>query len=285
MINFFVTYFFEMIVHNYSKEKLFMPFFSIITICLNAGDCLLQTIDSVLMQCFTDFEIIVKDGFSNDGSFEKVPDNEKVWKVQKKDSGIYDAMNQALAHTNGQYVLFLNAGDFFYDSSVLGSFYEAIINNNTPGLIYCDYKTTGLGEYVQSPPKLSKFFLFRTMLCHQVCMIKQEFYDSIGAFDTTFKVDADYDFLLRLLIIKKARYKHIQMLGIIYTSNGFSAQNRVLAKEEVKIIRKKYFQNEYLIYNLLLILTLPSFRNKIANSSGLAPKFYQKLVNVFNHQF
>lgn len=261
------------------------PFFSIITVCLNAGESLHQTIDSILKQNFTDFELIVKDGFSKDGFYEKMPDDKRILKVQKKDAGIFDAMNQALEYSSGQYVLFLNAGDFFYDSSVLDSFYVAIINNKTPGLIYCDYKTTGLGEYVQSPPKLTNFFLFRTMLCHQVCMIKREFYDRLGKFDTTFRVDADYDFLLRLLIVQKASCIHIQKLGIIYTSNGFSTQNRVLAKEEVRNIRKKYFQKKYFTYNLVLALTLPSFRNKIANSSGLAPKLYQKLVNVFNHQF
>lgn len=270
---------------NCSDTKDRSPIFSIVTVCLNAGDNLLQTVNSVLMQDFTAFEIIVKDGISKDGFFEKVPDDVRILKVQKEDTGIYDAMNQALEYANGQYVLFLNAGDFFYDSSVLESFYEAIISNNFPGLVYCDYKTTGLGEYVQSPSKLTNFFLFRTMLCHQVCMIKREFYDSLGKFDTTFRVDADYDFLLRLLIVQKASCIHIQKLGIIYTSNGFSTQNRVLAKEEVRKIRKKYFQKKYFTYNLLLALTLPSLRNKIANSSGLAPRLYQKLVNFFNHQF
>ncbi len=270
---------------NFPVHKKHPTIFSIITVCLNAGDSLLQTINSILIQDFIDFEIIVKDGFSTDGFFEKVPEDKRIIKIQTKDTGIYDAMNQALECTNGQYVLFLNAGDFFYDSSVLGSFYEAIINNNFPGLVYCDYKTTGLGEYVQSPPKLTNFFLFRTMLCHQVCMIKREFYDSLGKFDTTFKVDSDYDFLLRLLIVQKARYIHIQKLGIISTSFGFSFQNKELAKKEVSRIRKKYFQKKYFTYNLVLALTLPSFRNKIANSSGLAPKLYQKLANFFNHQF
>ena len=138
-----------------------------------------------------------------------------------EDMGIYDAMNQALDHANGQYVLFLNAGDFFYDKSVLSSYYEGIINNNFPTLIYSDYKTTDLEEYVQSPTKLTKFFLFRTMLCHQVCMVKRDFYHFFGYFDTSLRVDADYDFLLRLIIIEKVKYKHIQKLGIISTSKGF----------------------------------------------------------------
>ena len=214
-----------------------------------------------------------------------MPNTGKIVKVQKSDSGIYDAMNQALDHSNGQYVLFLNAGDYFFDSSVLGAFFNCIIDNKFPALAYCDYKTTGLGKYVQSPPRLTSFFLFRTMLCHQVCMIKKEFYDRIGNFDISLRVDADYDFLLRLLIQNHARYKHIQKLGIISTSGGFSFQNSVLAKEEVKLIRKKYFLKKYFLYNTLLSLTLPSFRVKLLSKNSVISIIYQRLVNSFNRIF
>lgn len=258
------------------------PFFSIVTVCLNAGDSLLQTIETVLKQDFKNFELIVKDGFSTDDSIAKIQKDKKIVFVQKKDGGIYDAMNQALEYTNGQYVLFLNAGDFFCDSSVLDSFYEAIINNNFPALVYCDNTTTGLGEYVQSPPRLTNFFLFRTSLCHQVCMIKREYYDRLGQFDTRLKVEADYDFLLRLIYINRNNYKHIQKLGIIYTSGGFAFQNRDIAKAEVKMVRKKYFSSMYLYYNTLLALTFPSLRIKIVNRNGIFSKIYQRFVNKLN---
>lgn len=261
------------------------PFFSIVTVCLNAGNTLKQTVDSVLMQSFSDFELLIKDGVSIDGSFERVPNNEKILKIQKNDYGIYDAMNQALDLVSGQYILFLNAGDFFYDSDILSSFHNCIINNNFPALVYCDYKTTDAGEFVQSPWKLSSFFLFRTMLCHQVCMVKREFYIKLGYFDTSLKVDADYDFLLRLLVMNKSSYKHIKKLGIISTSKGFSFQNSELAQKEVRVIRKKYFPNKYLVYNSLLALTLPAFRKKIANKSGSLSVIYHRLVNIFNRLF
>ena len=134
-------------------------FFSIITVSLNAGESLLKTIDSILIQDFQDFEIIIKDGFSNDGSYENISEDEKILKLQIKDTGIYDAMNQALEYTSGEYILFLNAGDYFYDSKVLNSFYDAIVSNNSPELLYCDYTTTGLKEFVQSPIKLTSFYL------------------------------------------------------------------------------------------------------------------------------
>lgn len=269
-------------MHKINPNKRMIPFFTIITVCLNAGDELNKTINSILSQDYQDFNIIIKDGFSSDGSFEQITKNEKINKIQKKDNGIYDAMNQALEYSDGQYILFLNAGDYFSDNSVLSSFNIAIIENNFLGLVYCDYTTTDLRMYVQSPLKLTDFFLFRTMLCHQVCMIKREFYESLGYFDTTFRVDADYDFLLRLLIVEKAKYLHIPKLGIISTSKGFSFQNKDIAKKEVEIIRKKYFKERYPIYKAQLAFTLPSLRGKFANHTGMISKLYQRLVNVIN---
>ena len=71
--------------------------FSIITVCLNAGNDLLETVESTLKQSYDEFEIIVKDGFSKDCSIEKLPQNKKVCVYQEKDKSVYDAMNQAIA--------------------------------------------------------------------------------------------------------------------------------------------------------------------------------------------
>lgn len=258
------------------------PFFTIVTVCLNAGDQLQKTISSVLKQNFQDYNIIVKDGVSTDGSFESLTNDKKIILVQRADQGIYDAMNQALECVTSKYVLFLNAGDFFIDNSVLQSYYDTILNNNYPDLVYCDYKTTKLNEYVLNPNALTHFFLFRTMLCHQVCMIKTDAYRNLGFFDTNYKVDADYDFLLRLIIDNKGTYKHFKQLGVLYTSGGFSAINRKMAKKEVESIRKNHFGNKCFIYKPILLLTLPSLRIKIANGSGCLSKIYLRIVNTIN---
>ncbi len=261
------------------------PMFSIITVCLNAGNGLNLSIKSVLKQTFQDYEIIVKDGYSTDGSYEQVPNDKRIVKVQKKDFGIYDAMNQALDYARGKYVLMLNAADLFYDETVLHSFYNLIVSNDYPELVYCDYMTTGLGVYVQSPPKLTNRFLFRTMLCHQVCMIKRECYDRLNGFDTNLKVLADWDFLVRLSMLSGFKYKHIQKLGIIYSSGGFSHQNKQLAIKEGKIVRKRHFSDSYYLYNFFRLITLPGFRKIIASGGGFVSKLYQRVANVLNRLF
>ena len=95
--------------------------FSIITVSLNSGPKLLETVENILKQTYKDFEIIVKDGGSTDESLSKVKDLNSpfVKVVETPDKGIYDAMNEAVKYATGDYVLFLNAGDKFYSGDVL----------------------------------------------------------------------------------------------------------------------------------------------------------------------
>ena len=70
--------------------------FSIITVCFNAGDKLKNTLENILAQTFNDFEIIVKDGGSSDGSLDAILKDERIKVFSEKDKGIYDAMNVAV---------------------------------------------------------------------------------------------------------------------------------------------------------------------------------------------
>ena len=100
---------------------------SIITVCFNPGGEIIKTIESVLAQDFTDFEYVIEDGSSTDGTENVINAYRKKFEKRgipllyfsESDSGIYDAMNQAAGFALGDYVLFLNAGDRFYDEKVL----------------------------------------------------------------------------------------------------------------------------------------------------------------------
>ncbi len=102
--------------------------FSIIVVCLNAGDRLKKTVGSILAQSCGDYEIIVKDGLSADGCLDGLPEDAKgrIRVFREGDTGIYDGMNQALRHVRGEFVYFLNCGDFFYDKDVLRRVKEQI---------------------------------------------------------------------------------------------------------------------------------------------------------------
>lgn len=93
--------------------------FSIIVVCYNAGEKLQKTIESIRRQTEKDYEIIVEDGLSTDGSVEKLTLGQDLKVFREKDEGIYDAMNRAVSHASGRYLFFLNCGDYFEDDTVL----------------------------------------------------------------------------------------------------------------------------------------------------------------------
>ncbi len=94
-------------------------FFSVIVVCYNAGEKLKETIGNILSQTCEDYEIIVKDGGSEDGSLQKLPQNKRIRVFAQKDKGIYDAMNQAAEMARGQFVVFMNCGDYFHSRETL----------------------------------------------------------------------------------------------------------------------------------------------------------------------
>lgn len=260
-------------------------FFSIITVCLNAGEQLQKTVLRVLEQDFPDFEIIIKDGVSVDDSLEMLPSDKRIKIIVNSDEGIYDAMNQSLSYVTGKYLIFLNAGDLLESSTVLSSVRRFINENQGLGLYYYDYKTTSFDKKVNSPRTLNGFTLFRNMLCHQCCVFEVDKFEATGKFHLEYQVVADYDFLLRFLVLQTNNYKSIDLLGVIFQSGGYSSQNRSLALKEVQSVRRRYFGSKYILYSILLRLTFPKFRMRIVQSNNkLIRSWYLNIINTINRR-
>lgn len=108
--------------------------FSIVVVCLNPGEKLLKTVQSVLNQKYGNYEIVVKDGGSTDGSLEQLPADSRIRVYTRPDSGIYDAMNQAMSYVTGQFVQFLNCGDLLHERYGAGT------------ACSCDWSASAAGE-------------------------------------------------------------------------------------------------------------------------------------------
>ena len=145
------------------------PFFSIIVVCLNPGEKLLQTLQSIQKQEFRDYEIVLKDGGSTDGSLQKLdPEQSGLHVVTKPDRGIYDAMNQAVEEAKGRFVFFLNCGDWFMDEQVLADMHDRIAGHEQTGtersaIYYGNVYERVTGQLVSSNPKLNA-----TGMCHVI---------------------------------------------------------------------------------------------------------------------
>lgn len=248
-----------------------MPFFSIIVVSLNAESFIRSTIQSILNQTFSDYEIIVKDGQSLDRTLELIPNDPKIHIFSQKDSGIYDAMNQAIQKSAGQYLCFMNCGDEFYDENVLENVYQFITNfkTDTMTLFYGNYVTKGL--FKQAPSKVTRYAIYRSPLCHQTMFINKGLFERYGMYTTTFKILADYEFTV------KCFKDHIPLVNTQvtvcdYLGDGFSVQNGKKAHQEMTIIRKQHFKFwELILYNILFALTMPKIRFFISSSNS--PKF------------
>lgn len=261
--------------------------FSIITVTLNAGAELQNTAESLSNQTCRDFEHIIKDGGSTDGSLESCRDGSLSYNpiiFAKEDNGIYDAMNQALSYSTGKYVLFLNAGDLLVDNTVLEDLLPFTNNNNAPDIIYTDYVLRESSQRIVNPPFLSSFCLFRTMIHHQSCFIQRDSYARYGMFDTTFKVVADYEFLLRLMIKNHAVAHYAPIISTEYMGGGFSEKDENIAcslRDRQMLIRRYFSWPLRIFYEGIHALTFPSLRILLLRNPKLKGfrRFYTKCVN------
>ena len=177
--------------------------FSIIVVCLNPGPKLNQTLDSILSQTYPSFEIIVKDGGSRDGSIETMREDRRIHLYQESDHSIYEAMNQAVSHVTGDYILFLNCGDLFYDNEVLTHTAQFMEQHpaKLQGIYYGDTYSAKTGTKISSPPRITGFVCYRNIPCHQSCFYAADLCRQ-KPYEPKYKIRADYEhFLLSLIHI------------------------------------------------------------------------------------
>ncbi len=263
--------------------------FSIIVVCLNPGDKLNKTVSSVLSQTYTDYEILVKDGGSRDGSVEELAQwckgtqdgvltQEKVRIVVKKDTGIYDAMNQAVEEARGEYILFLNCGDTFFDREVLEKTASYMKENPDAGIYYGDTFCEKSGSLDGAPGEITPFVCFRNIPCHQACFYHYSLFEK-RAYDLQYKIRADYEHFLWCALSKRENILGMKFPVASYEGGGYSESKANIKrdKEEHRDITKKYMTGGQLFwYRAYLVVTLAPLRKKLAESKRF-PAFYQKI--------
>lgn len=233
-----------------------MPLFSIVTVTLNPpAEDLQRTLESVVEQEFGDWELIVKDGGSREGTFDGVPKDPRIHFVNEPDTGIFDAMNQALDMVRGDYVCFLNAGDTFYDRNALVSVAATAEVEPEVDFFYGDVaKPRSRSGFEIYPVRLTRYFLFSHSICHQSWFVSKRYYDKDKRYETGRLAGADPRFLLRMKLADKVRSKKIQCVLTTYQGGGVSARPDVSneAKEWFDEIRVKlYSRGEYFTYEVL----------------------------------
>lgn len=250
--------------------------FSIIIVCLNAGERLGATIESVLAQSYQDYEIVLKDGGSTDGSVEEISQkvrDARLYIYQKKDSGIYDAMNQAVELAGGDYFIFMNAGDSFYDDKVLEKISSVISKRkHTPDIIYGNLYHKGLSTVIHAAPEINDFVCYRNVPCHQSCFYSRGMFLE-RAYYPMYTVRADYEHFLWCYYEKKADICYAPVIVAAYEGGGYSEtkeNKRRSAKQHREITVLYMGKRAAGKYRLIMLLSMAPLRTAVANNKYLS---------------
>ena len=228
--------------------------FSIITINYNNRDGLRKTIESVISQSYKDYEFIVIDGGSTDGSrdiIEHFSDNIAYW-VSEPDKGIYNAMNKGIRQAKGEYLNFMNSGDSFYDSDVLASVenllgdYDIVI-----GKEFHQNPKTGKSATTLLPIRISMATFFVSYLPHQSGFIKRSLFDN-SLYDENLHIVGDWKFYMQQIVCNERTVKLANIIVSRREQGGISNANSSLNSEErLKVLHEILPPGVFKDYNSL----------------------------------
>lgn len=239
--------------------------FSIVTITYNADNVLGKTVDSVFSQTYPHVEHVIIDGASTDDTLKVAQDymqrsyaasnGHEIRIVSEPDNGLYDAMNKGLRQVSGDYVLFLNAGDFFPDSEVLSNIarnvgLEGVSREKLPVVLYGNTDIVDNdGRFLrhrrlQPPANLSwRSFRHGVLVCHQAFYARLDIAKTVP-YDCRYRFSADVDWCIR--IMKEAEIRHLPLLNLHlvvanYTEEGQSTiHHRESLNERYQIMCHHY---------------------------------------------
>ena len=258
-----------------------MPKLSIITINYNNLEGLQKTFESVFAQTFQDFEYIVIDGGSTDGSKEYIAENaDKInyW-VSEKDHGIYNAMNKGIKIANSEFVIFLNSGDTFFNETIVNRLLNV---DNTYDIVYGNHNLLKIdnSEYVkQFPDLITISYLLIDTVPHLGTRIRKSLFDD-NFYDESLNISSDWTWYFDALINKVSFY-HCNFVTVNFRLDGVSSINHNLGMEERVIHLQRKHPEYVLILSKYLekeaeVISLKKQINKIYSSRWI------RLLKKFN---
>ncbi len=216
------------------------PFFSIITVVRNGAPFISDCIDSLRKQSFRDFEYIVIDGCSTDGSIEIIEKNldQISTFISEPDLGIFDAMNKGIRLAKGRYIGIINSDDK-YNFKALELAFNHLVAETDECVFYGGISSMSSQLHYEN---ISHFELPKRMIYHPATFVSSSIYKRLGVFDLNYRIAADYDFILRCYL------KGIKFIGVedtiaFYREGGFSNKHQYRSIFETFLIQLKSYPN------------------------------------------
>lgn len=231
------------------------PLLTIVTVTYNAAAYIIETLESVKKQTFTNYEHLIIDGASKDRTLSIIQsyNDSHVRVVSEKDNGIYDAMNKGIAQAKGQWLYFLNAGDTFASPHILTQIFNGreINHDLIYGKVITKNEPSGVNYTTGKSLTLASFF-YTIPVNHQGVFFHRSTFKNIGNYNLNYKILADLEWLIRYFKQKKNNAVYVNTIVAEYETVGFSYNNRSRSLRETLKYSRSHFPLHITFFNYLL---------------------------------
>jgi glycosyltransferase involved in cell wall biosynthesis len=246
---------------------------SIVTVNKNNAPGLEKTCLSIVTQTYQNFEWIIIDGNSEDNSIDiiKKYSNRAAYWVSESDTGIYNAMNKGIKSSSGEYLLFLNSGDYLINPWTLQEAFDEIKNSQYTDVYFSNAVSCSYYIY-KYPQEITLDYLLHFSINHQNCLIRRELFKN-QLYDENYKIISDSYFLIKQIIENKITFFHIKTMISIYDDiNGISSKAPKISRLEKELALKKL--------NVIIKKNI-SVWNILKNIKYILPYGIYKLLKLF----
>jgi glycosyltransferase involved in cell wall biosynthesis len=203
------------------------PKLSIIIPTFNSALTVAETLESVLSQTFTDWEVLVMDGKSIDKTAAIVTSyvhmDERIRLISEKDSGVYDAMNKGITVSKGAFLYFLGSDDVFLNKETLTSLFDRL--SPDVDVFYGNVQFKGSGRIYSGESSIEKLVYQQISICHQAIFYARNVFDRLGNYDLNYHIHADYDFNIRCFRDETLQIQFIDQIVAIFNEQGLSGEH------------------------------------------------------------
>ncbi|NIQ14114.1 MAG: glycosyltransferase [Candidatus Dadabacteria bacterium] len=238
--------------------------FTIITVCKNDLENLKKTYQSICVQTFPEFEWIVLDGYSTDGTLNFLKGLKQpnfYWKSEE-DKGLYDAMNKGLSMATGNYIVFLNAGDSFASMEILKRVAEKIKEFPNCDIFYGD----ALVQFPNGDEFLERsrgphYFQYGLPIYHQAFFYKRHAINNIRFRNEGYQIAADYAFTAEL-VAKKCAIFQVNFPICRFPLGGVSSKRKGLLLQEVWKVQRDILKVSFMVRGISYVIHLIAMLTK-----------------------
>lgn len=266
------------------------PKITVVTVCYNTVRSIEKTILSVINQIYPNIEYIIIDGGSTDGTVDiikKYSDKIAYW-VSEPDGGIYDAMNKGIKAATGEWINFMNAGDWFLSIHVLDDLSKKLSDNikilrGNIIRIYDNFKVKSEGITSQEPSFME---MISSTFHHQACLISHDLFSKFGLYSTHYKLCSDWKFFFDCIILHHVKTKYIDYSVAAFRMDGTSSMHTIDYNEECAAYLGNLYGEDIVSYleelkfyrRFSFLKSLYHFYKREINC--MSPKTFNRILNL-----